>query len=410
MTLRVHLPRVAALALTFIFNVAVARSLGIVDSGHFFMAYLVSAAVAMVGRVGSDLAVLRMSGERRLPQERVRRLRRLCVGGSAVVCASVVIFCAISAALLDDPTRGALSILALSIPSQSLCVFYSAVLRTARRPGVGAFAEVGGAQGLWCMVVAYVWLTSGSGMSLHAAAWAFVGCSVAAAVITHLVQLALVRYSDEPDPASESPWDLLHMSLATVLYFVWVWLPAFAIWISLGPASAAVVVAAMRYSALIPLVPAIQLNALLPSVATEFRESRREAANEFLDSAFRQLVPAVIATSCVIVVFAPDLMIAYGKEFESGALTLRVSAIASTGMALAGFVVPIGSVLGYARQILVVSSVATVVGIPVAAIIAARFGQVPGVAASGVLMVAVLIGLGIATRRTLGLRLAAFVR
>lgn len=371
---RANLARAVTLALALAYNVTIARALGAHDAGPVFTAVIVVTLVAMVGRLGSDLYVLkhasalRARGRLTFVDLRWGWLRRLCWSCSAVA-ALVVLGAALLANRLSDGGSALAAVLpwfALSIPFQCSSILNSALLRAVDRSAAGAFAEVGLSQGLAMLGLLALWATSHA--TPTTAALAFLGGSV----LTAIWSTWRVRTADVPPGVGNrlgrvdgALGEMTRMMASSTLFYTMTWMPVGALWFFSTSASISLFTVAARFPNLLNLIPNVQITAAVPRLATRYHSDDIAGVNAGLARLNRSAAAVAVPATLVLMLGAPLVMAAFGPDFGDGVGALRVLCLGQLAVVLLGFVVPVMLFADMERVAVTVTIGAVVVGFPV---------------------------------------------
>jgi len=355
--LSAHAFKAASLALSFALNIVVARILPIEQAGTFMTLLVLVPALSMAGRCGTDVFVLRYSRWGDVRGARIAtigmphaQLMKITLAGSVLIAlAGAVGMIPFGPLFSESSGVSPLFVLPLlaSVPFNAVSVLNSAVLRAAGKFRLSPFLELGLAQGVAMVAVLPISLVAAN-LFLALSLASLVGWAVAAAVSVVAVRSATAEFGTHEEPVRV--WPLVWITIGGITFYAWTWLPAFAAWLFLGAAEAGIVVAILKYVALLNLVQVIQVNSLLPRVASLQSAAR---LTEITRLVRRQLMHAAPLNACIAIglaLLAQPLMQVYGPTYAENSRLLALSAIAFGLMwSVFGLVVPVTAVLGEAK-------------------------------------------------------------
>lgn len=358
-----QLARAGGLGMAFLYNIFLIRTLAVTEAGDFLTLVLFVTGAGMIGRVGTDLFIL-SADTRWHSLASITRIYRVAVVGCL---ASGLLFVSTVPLLRPETSEGRqfetlVAILAPTILLQSLSILDAAVLRTHRRFVTGALAEVGLVQGLAGLGTLAFYLSNSFALDVVAAAKIYLISAAATAVVSwfwrrRYARISLpifmsVRSSDKAPPQQlQLPLtELTRLAAMSIMLFMWSWIPAMLSWLVAGPAASAVVIAATRLVAFIPLYQSTQTNALMPQVARWRHQQEIGTANIAIRRAYRQTV-GVGGLVCVAYLLGAGPLIA-ATGLESGETVLQAMAVCSTLMLAFGLVIPLSSVTAQSATVL----------------------------------------------------------
>lgn len=348
-----------ALGMTFAFSITVARVLGPDEAGLVFAAVVAVSGVGMVARFGSDLAVIRRGATLfsvgRLTRDRLgwSRLVTICLVNSV----TIAIVATLVLELVVGRTGSTLpyAIFAWSVPFQCIAVLSSALLRAANRAALGAFAEVGLAQGAAAVITVALHQVGLSTVSSVSAGFTFATAAVGVwswAQAQKVWQDESLAVADAPvmthAPAGRA--ELSATMWSSVLFYALTWSPIGVLLVLSTNEQVSLYGAAARLPTLIALIPIVQLTGSLPVIAAHVAHQRTAEGNEVLARLnLRATVLAVLACA-VIVPAAPLIMRIFGEGFADAAPVLRVLALGQLLVVVLGPGSLIPLVTGFERE------------------------------------------------------------
>ena len=409
------LARASSLLLNALMAVVIARLFGAAASGAFFLAFAAINFAGMIGRLGTDMQVIKTvpglfhGGKLDLLWREMDWLRRYCLQGSLAAGVITATIGLVLWATGASPEVGIpLAILSISVPFSSRAIVESAALRSANRLSRGAFAETGLSQGLTILLllVSAVAFHPGGVAIPVCYSIATVGTSIVARIWTKNAIQRTMQQSIEvgfrPPPGLRAA--MLHMMGSSVLFFALTSTPLFVLGIFATVRDVGLYNAATRVSTLVAIIPALQTTYLVPRVSRTVAVHDIEAANVVLRRAARQASGVTVLLGVGILLFASPILGIFGSDFANAQATLMVLLIGQMAISSLGNVNPVMSVVGLERPSVVYVGIALAAGLVPMAFVAVYWGAA-GVALVFVLVsIAYAIACGALLQRRLGIR------
>ncbi|MEM8557122.1 MAG: oligosaccharide flippase family protein [Bacteroidota bacterium] len=365
--------KVAGAALSFGVNLLLARSLGVVGSGEYFLALSVVTLAATAGRVGMDLALVRFVAARFAEGDwsglrgYERRGMQIALVALGLATAGTIAFAPGLGQLFGmEDGAGLIRLMSLSIMPFGLVWVYAGLLRGVKRFSASQFVQN--------VIVPLLLLPLLVGLTGPFAVQGAVGAYVGAALGGSLVGLYLWRRGLPQDgdhnarealpPAQtllESGWPLFWVRIATSVLH---WFPTFALGIWATSADVGVFNIALRTALLTGFVLLATNTVAAPKFAEVYQ--LRDAAGMSQIARQAALLTSLVALAPLVAfMVVPTWVLGFfGDGFAEGAASLQVMAF---GYFVSSLVGPVGHLLAMAgyepllRNIMGVSTAVAVV-------------------------------------------------
>jgi O-antigen/teichoic acid export membrane protein len=345
---------VVSFALSIAYQVVIARALGPTAFGFLVLALAISRFFAEASPLGLDSGVLRFGGIAHGAGDpgRFRAVLRSALWGSFLVGVVVGTVLAAGSELIahffGKPGLGPVLVpLALSVPIIGTREVIRAALRAmgnAVRP-VTATSLIGSGvrllTGVWAVTLV---------PSAPAVAWAYVVTEAVVLLSVTLMLLPLLRPADrQPAPVKELYRFSIPMSLNRLLLYSNNQTEILFLGFLAPSATVGVYGVARRLSAILSsLLDSVAL-LFLPVVADLHHTNRSRELGQVFKTSTRWLFTLALPVCLVEVLFAPEIMRAFGKGFSGGWVALVVLAIGQLVNAGTGTVAGLQAMAGYAK-------------------------------------------------------------
>jgi len=345
-------------ALSIAYQVVIARALGPAAFGFLVLAVAISGFFAEGSDIGLHFGVLRFGGIAHGAGDpgRFRAVLRSAIWGSLVigVVAGAVLAASseLIAELFGKPGLGPVLVpLALSVPLIGTREVVRAALRAmgnAARP-VAATSLIGPSvrllTGVWAVSLV---------PSAPAVAWAYFLTEAVVLLSATLMLMPLLRPADrQAAPVKELYRFSMPMSLNRLLIYSNNRTEILFLGFLAPSATVGVYGVARRLSALISSLLASVAFLFLPVVADLHHSNRTRELDQVFKTSTRWLFTLALPVCLVEVLFAPQIMAAFGEDFAEGSIALVVLAIGQLVNAGTGTVAGVQAMAGYAKLTLI---------------------------------------------------------
>jgi O-antigen/teichoic acid export membrane protein len=365
--------------LSIAYQVIIARRLGPAAFGLLILALAISRLFAEVSDLGLDYGVLRFGGIAHGAGDPggFRAILRPAILGSLLVGATAATVLAAGSALVaqlfDKPGLGPVLVpLALSVPFTATSEVLRASLRAmgnAVRP-VASTSLIG--PGLQLITGALIVVLV---RSATAVAWAFLATECAVFLITTVMLWQLIPPADrQTSPIRKLLRFSVPMSLNRLLLYSNNQTEIMFLGFLAPTATVGVFGVARRLSALLGALLASMSILFNPIVAGMHHSRRTRELDQIFKTSTRWLVTLALPMCLVEVLFAPDVMSVFGKEYSGGAVALVVLALGQLVNAGTGTVSNLQAMAGYAKITLMNSLLFLSLSVVLDLLLIPRFG------------------------------------
>jgi O-antigen/teichoic acid export membrane protein len=375
-SLSVIVVRVLTVAVTFLMALVLSRSLGVEDTGSFFLVYSIVNVAAAFGRFGTDNLVLRVSAE---PAADLRRQLRNMV--LVVMLASAVAFVVLGftlTPLLDDGGAGQWIpglgwIVASSIFPLALSVLCGSTLRGNGRMAAGTLAELGTVPAVVTVMQAIFWYLGVA--NLVTALLLLVGAAWAALAWSFPAMAATIR--SRPRPATADTTGLVaylkrnfarlgSMMGSALLIYAITWAPVLILGAVASVTEVGYFTVAQRVAVIVTFISTVQVSYMAPRIATLYTRKEIGNLNKYLRDGVRLATAVVFVPALVFVIFPGWTMrVLFGTPFEPGANVLVLLVIASIATVAGGQISSLMILCDMERALFALNAVAAVIWVTV---------------------------------------------
>ncbi len=319
--------------LAFLFNVVLARKLGVEGAGLYFLAFTVISIAGVLSCAGLDNALLRFvassaaAGDWTAVKGACRK--GLIISAAASVASAVLVFSAspwIAKEVFSKPElAGVLRWMSLAIFPMSMLVIYSEMLK-----GLKLIMKSHLVQGV------LVWLFSLTGIlflsgiwGVYGAVWAFIAASFATAVIAIILwrraapQLKGIKGNFRLNKLLDSSVPLF---LVSAMYLVIQWTSTFALGIWGTKAEVGVFSVAFRTAMLISFVLIAVNSIAAPKFAALYSLGDMDALGKTARNSARLLTLMAAPVLALFIIFPSRIMGVFGEDFRQGGMILAILA------------------------------------------------------------------------------------
>ncbi len=397
--------KLAGAALSFAFNVVVARLLGAAGVGVYFLALSVAVIASIVGRIGLDSAILRFVATHATRGEWGSVARIYALSLRLAICAgsilTLLIFIAapwMAAVMFGKPELGEpLRWMSLSILPFALLNLHAEALKGLKRIPEAMLIQGVGVPLVSLLVIVPLVGTAGT----VGAVWAY----LVATTLVALTAALLWRRGSGRLPVDDSEFRFATLWSSCKPLFVssvmnraiLPWAPLFLLGLWEAPEAVGVFGAATRVAILVSFL----LMAVNNVIAPKFAELQAEGKLQMLGRTARRAALLVTALTSpvflVLVLGSEQIMLLFGPEFTSGATALAVLATGQLFNALCGSVSYILIVTGHETDVrnftivsVIVQVVACILLIPMLGLLGAAIGAAAAVIVSNLLATVVV--------------------
>jgi O-antigen/teichoic acid export membrane protein len=348
-SLRVIVVRVATVILTFLMTLVISRSLGVQDTGVFFLVYSVLNVAAAFGRFGTDNLALRVSADART--DLLRDIRSMIL---IVLSASALAFVVLGLTLTTILDGGSVAqhfpglgwIVASSVFPLSLSVLCGSTLRGNGRVAAGTFAELGTIPAVVSILQSTLWVLHLA--NLDSALMLLAGASWVALAWSFPYMLSAVR-SRPQDPVARVERGtyitrnflrLSSMMGSALLIYAITWAPVLVLGVVASEKEVAFFTVAQRVAVIVTFISTVQVSYMAPRIASFYTHGEIFELNRYLREGVRLATAVVVAPAIAFIVFPQLTMeLLFGAAFAPGADVLMLLVVGSL-LTVAGGQIP----------------------------------------------------------------------
>ncbi|MET4583956.1 O-antigen/teichoic acid export membrane protein [Conyzicola nivalis] len=410
-SLDVIVVRVAAVAVSFLMALVLSRSLGVADTGLFFLAYSVLNVAAAFGRFGTDNLVLRISanGPTGLLRDIWSMVLIVLVASSvAFVVVGFVLTAVLGGSVNLKEFSGLGWIVASAVFPLSLSVLSGSALRGNGKIAAGTFAELGTVPAVITLAQAGLWAAGLANLS--SALWLLTAASWAAAAWSLPLMISTIRKrggsAGLPTAPRTSFWRVNFVRLGSMmgsalLIYAITWAPILVLGVVSSESEVAFFTVAQRVAVMITFVTTVQVSFMTPQIAVLFTRGDIAGLNRYLRRAVLISSALVAVPALFLIVFpAWTIQVLFGAPFAPASGVLVLLVIASMLTVLGGQIGSLMILCDLERPLLVLNVVAGLLWISVGGWLSSTSGAVgAGIATLVVTALTVLTGAIILQRR-----------
>jgi len=323
--------RCAAILVSFLLTVVVARVLSVDEAGVFFVLFTTVTIVATFGRYGVDTLVMKLlSGSGAIHRDILSAFGLVALASSL---GGTLLAVGLVGTGYGRLSPIALVALGLTVPALAFAVVAGSILRASGRLVTGVMAELGSVPGLTITVLATMSLVSP--LSLEIVLLAFAGAAIASAAWSTVIAVGeLRRQRPEADAVDvtrfkdfvrENARSLTMLMLSSLLFYAVVWAPIFALTAAGQFAEVTYFTLAMRLASFLALIPSIQVAYLAPEFARLYYARSIGELNALARRTTRRAL-AIVAGPAILLVAAaePIVSVLFGADLGAVAEPTRV--------------------------------------------------------------------------------------
>jgi O-antigen/teichoic acid export membrane protein len=406
------LARGASIAASFCFAALVARQLGPEAAGHFFVLFAVFTGAATLGRFGTDnMAIKRIAGLAQGGRREALHLLRLCAVCSCGAAALMAVVTAVLArtSLSGDDLVRASALLGVAVVPASLSVTASAILRARGRMASGTMAELG-ATPLLGSVLLVVWGVSGDA-DLFSSILVFSVANVVTSLwaVPAAVRVTMSLPSPRPNDTASSTTPatavaaavqptrvpaLASMMLTSLFFYLLTWAPVLTLGLLSSHSEAAYYNSAARLTAVVALLPSIQVTYLAPRFAAFHHHGEMHSLNHLAQRSTRRATVVAVLLGAALMAFPYQALQIYGGEYSAAAGSLRALALSATVVVAIGPVNTLMLIAGLERGASLLNAATLAVTVFALVVAGPRFGSLGASVVMSVMTIAYAVTAG----------------
>jgi O-antigen/teichoic acid export membrane protein len=377
--------RVAGAGAAFILNIALARVLDIASAGYFFVSLSLVTIVYALARLGLGYSTYRFTAEICAKNEQ-SLLKDLSFTVLSIVAATSLLSFALVSALAQDISTNlfkspemyrCLQIMAISIPLYCIGSIASEVLKGLGRPLQYSIFESFIIKAFAIPLI----IVFGTMYGISGAAWAFVAANLVGLIFVGFCFFSAIRafrWHEGPKKIHKSELyrATVYFSVVSLSTVLSQWAGPLIVGHLIGARETAIFYAAFRTAAVLDLI-VISIGAVSgPLFVKAYIDGGTQALKLAALKTSKTALAGAIALSIPLVIWAPQVMLIYGKDFAEGAFALRIFLVAQWVNA------PLG-IFGIAviaakreRTMAALAPAATLIGLLVTYLLTSRYGLI----------------------------------